>query len=128
MPANRLEVQVFGVRKDADTRKALRFFSERRVKTHFVDLTVRAASYSELWRFAQKFGAEHLINKSSPRFRELGLQQAIFSEERWTQKLADEPALLRIPFVRNGSLLTVGAAEETWKDWLRSEARIRNPQ
>jgi arsenate reductase len=119
MPANRLEVQVFGVRKDADTRKALRFFSERRVKTHFVDLAVRAASYGELWRFAQKFGAEHLIERRSPRFQELGLQQAILSDERWIQRLADEPALLRIPLVRNGSLLTVGAAEEIWKDWIR---------
>ena len=119
MPANQLEVQVFGVRKDADTRKALRFFSERRIKTHFVDLTVRAASYGELRRFAQKFSAEHLVDKRALRFQELGLQHTILSEERWIQKLADEPSLLIIPLVRNGRLLTVGAAEEIWKDWLR---------
>ncbi len=53
-----MEVQIFGVRKSAGTRKALRFFAERRVKTHFVDLQVRAASVGELRRFAQKFGIE----------------------------------------------------------------------
>ena len=119
MPANPLEVQVFGVRKDADTRKALRFFSERRIKTHFVDLTIRAASIGELRRFAQEFGAENLVDRNSPRFQELGLQRSVFSEERWIQKLADEPSILRVPLVRNSALLTVGPAEESWKAWLR---------
>ena len=53
-----MEVQIFGVKKSADTRKAQRFFAERRVKTHFVDLMERAASPGELRRFAQKFGVE----------------------------------------------------------------------
>jgi arsenate reductase-like glutaredoxin family protein len=43
-----MEVQIFGVKKSSDTRKALRFFAERRVKTHFVDLTERAASPGDL--------------------------------------------------------------------------------
>ena len=51
-----MEVQVFGVRKSADTRKALRFFAERRIKTHFVDLVERPASLGELRRFVEKFG------------------------------------------------------------------------
>ena len=56
-----MEVQIFGIKKSSDTRKALRFFSERRIKTHFVDLNERAASLGELRRFAQKFGAGALI-------------------------------------------------------------------
>jgi hypothetical protein len=51
-------VQIFGIRKSADTRKALRFFAERRVKTHFVDLEERPASPGELNRFAKKFGGQ----------------------------------------------------------------------
>jgi arsenate reductase len=47
-----MEVQVFGVKKNAETRKALRFFSERRIRTHFVDFMERAASAQELRRFA----------------------------------------------------------------------------
>ena len=48
-----MEVQIFGVKKSADTRKALRFFAERRIKTHFVDLNERAASPGELKRFVE---------------------------------------------------------------------------
>ena len=64
-----MDVQIFGVKKNPETRKALRFFAERRVKTHFVDLTERAASLGELRRFAQKFGVSALIDESSKRFR-----------------------------------------------------------
>jgi arsenate reductase len=113
-----LEVQIFGIRKSADTRKALRFFSERRIKTHFVDLMERPASLGELRRFAQKFGAKSLLDKDSRRFEELGLRYAQLSDDRCLQKLAEEPLLLKIPLVRNASELTVGADEATWKNWV----------
>lgn len=114
-----MEIQVFGIRKDAETRKALRFFSERRIKTHFVDLMERAASLGELRRFAQRFGAESLVDRDSRRFKELGLEYAILSPDRWLDKLVDEPRLLRMPLVRNANQLTVGADEARWKEWVR---------
>lgn len=113
-----MEVQIFGVRKSADTRKALRFFSERRIKPHFVDLNQRAASRGELRRFVQKFGVEALVDREARRFRELGLGVAHLSEERWLEKLIEEPLLLRMPLVRSGDLLSIGAAEGTWKEWV----------
>jgi arsenate reductase (glutaredoxin) len=116
--AGSMEVQVFGTRKSADTRKALRFFAERRVKTHFVDLNERAASLGELTRFVQKFGLERLIDRESKRFADLGLSHARLSDQRWIEKLLDEPLLLRMPLVRSGNLLTVGAAEADWKTWI----------
>jgi arsenate reductase-like glutaredoxin family protein len=112
-----LEIQIFGIRKSADTRKALRFFSERRIKTHFVDLTEKPASLGELRRFAQKFGVVLLVDKDSKRFAELGLRYAQLSDDRWLQKLSEEPLLLKIPLVRNASQLTVGPDEGTWKSW-----------
>ena len=112
-----MEVQIFGVRKSADTRKALRFFAERRVRIHFVDLNERAASPGELRRFVQRFGVESLVDRGSRRFAELGLGAASLSEERWLEKLAAEPLLLRMPLVRQGSRLTVGDATETWREW-----------
>ena len=112
-----LEVQVFGIRKSADTRKALRFFSERRIKTHFVDLVERAASRGELNRFANRFGVEALIDRTSARFRDLGLVHARLSEEAWLGKLVDEPFLLRMPLVRSGQRLTVGFDEKSWREW-----------
>jgi len=113
-----VEVQIFGVRKSADTRKALRFFSERRIKTHFVDLMERPASLGELRRFAQKFGVMSLVDKDSKRFAEAGLRYAQLSDNRWLEKLSEEPLLLRIPLVRNANQLAIGADEGTWKSWV----------
>jgi arsenate reductase-like glutaredoxin family protein len=112
-----MEVQIFGVKKSADTRKALRFFAERRVKTHFVDLNERAASPGELRRFVERFGVDRLIDRDSRRFEELGLRSARLSDERWAERLAEEPSLLVMPLVRSGNLLTVGLAEQDWKTW-----------
>jgi arsenate reductase-like glutaredoxin family protein len=116
-----MEVQIFGVKKSADTRKALRFFAERRIKTHFVDLDERAASLGELRGFAQRLGIDALIDRDSRAFADLGLRYATFSEERWFDRLADEPMLLRMPLVRQVgpgvSGLTVGLAEDEWRRW-----------
>jgi arsenate reductase-like glutaredoxin family protein len=112
-----MEVQVFGTRKSADTRKALRFFAERRVKTHFVDLDERPASLGELRRFAQKFGVAALVDRDSRRFAELGLGAARLSDDRWLERLAEEPHLLQLPLVRQQQRLTIGAAEAEWRAW-----------
>ena len=113
-----MEVQIFGTKKSADTRKAQRFFAERRVKVHFVDLMERAASLGELKRFAQKFGVQALVDRDSKRFDELGLRHANYSDDRWLGKLADEPLMLRQPLVRFQHKLTIGLAEDEWKSWV----------
>ena len=113
-----MEVQVFGHKKSPDTRKALRFFAERRVKVHFVDLNERAASLGELRRFAQKFGVTALVDRTSRRFADLGLGPSRLSEDRWLEKLVEEPLLLRVPLVRFQNALTIGADESTWKEWM----------
>ncbi|MGH7657509.1 MAG: OmpA family protein [Gemmatimonadales bacterium] len=74
-----MQVQIFGVKKDSGTRKALRFFAERRVKVHFVDLKERPASPGELHRFVQKFGLTALIDRDSRRYAELGLGAARYT-------------------------------------------------
>jgi arsenate reductase-like glutaredoxin family protein len=112
-----MEVQIFGIRKSADTRAALRFFAERRIKVHFVDLNEKAASIGELRRFAQKFGIAALLDREARRFAELGLRSATLGDERWLEKLSLEPLLLRMPLVRNQQQLTIGPARETWDAW-----------
>ncbi|CAA9322943.1 MAG: Arsenate reductase glutaredoxin-coupled [uncultured Gemmatimonadaceae bacterium] len=113
-----MEVQIFGTKKNPVTRAALRFFAERRVKAHFVDLQERAASPGELKRFAQKFGITALIDKESRRYLDLGLAHARYGDERWLEILAAEPLVLRQPLVRQQNRLTVGSAEAEWKEWL----------
>lgn len=116
-----MEVQVFGTNKNQDTRRALRFWSERRVKVHFVDLQERAASKGELQRFVQKFGITALIDKSSKRYAALGLGAARYSDDRWLQLLSEEPLVLVQPLTRWGGKLTVGLAEDDWKAWVAAE-------
>jgi arsenate reductase-like glutaredoxin family protein len=113
-----MEVQVFGVMSDADTRKALRFFKERRIRVHFVDFKVRGPSRGELRRFAQEFGSDALIDRASRRFQALGLAAAHYGDERWLEIAEGEPLILRMPLVRHQSRLTVGAAEEVWRGWV----------
>ncbi|MFQ5551832.1 MAG: arsenate reductase family protein [Gemmatimonadales bacterium] len=112
-----MNVQIFGTKKNSDTRKALRFFSERGVKAHFVDLRQRAASPGELKRFAQKFGARDLVDAESARYKDRGLHAAHLTDSALVDKLASDPLLLRMPLVRNGSELTIGPAEEVWRSW-----------
>lgn len=112
-----LEVQIFGIAKSPATRAAQRFFAERRVKVHFVDLRERAASKGELQRFAQKFGVTALIDKTSRRYAELGLGAARLGDAHWMEKLVDEPLLLVMPLVRWQQQLTIGEAVPAWKAW-----------
>ncbi|MBD0320394.1 MAG: arsenate reductase [Gemmatimonadetes bacterium] len=112
-----MEVQIFGTKSCAETRKALRFFKERRIRTHFVDLKERPASAGELKRFAQKFGAAALLDREGKRFRERGLHAAHLSEARILPLLEEEPALLVTPLMRSGNLLSVGWNEPQWREW-----------
>jgi arsenate reductase len=119
-----VEVQVFGTQKDQDTRRALRFWSERRVKVHFVDFKERAASKGELQRFVQKFGLTALIDKESKRYQELGLGASRLPDERWLTLLSEEPLLLKQPLTRFGGKLTLGVNEPEWAAWVETE-RVR---
>ena len=115
-----MEVQVFGTKGCADTRKALRFFSERRIRTHFVDLRTRPATKGELRRFVERFGADAVVDREAKRFRTLGLHTAFYGPDRWLEILEEEPSLLKTPLVRWKQRVTVGLAEETWGEWVES--------
>jgi arsenate reductase-like glutaredoxin family protein len=120
-------VQVFGFRDCQDTRKAQRFFAERRVSVHFVDLAERPASAGELRRFQEKFGAGALIDRESRRFRELGLRVSGDSPERLLSRALADPRLLQTPLVRSGSRLAIGFQPDEWQRWLSAHAEPRPP-
>ena len=113
-----MDVQIFGVKNNADVRKAERFFKERRIKIHFMDFKHRSPSKGELRRFFQKFGEEKQIDRDSKRFHALGLRTAYYGDDRWLEIACDEPLILRQPLVRSGNRLSVGAAEAQWTEWV----------
>jgi arsenate reductase-like glutaredoxin family protein len=115
-----LEVQIFGVRNHADVRKALRFFAERRVKTHFVDFKIRGPAPGELKRFVDRLGVNSLVDRNSKRFVELGLGPSRYGDAKWLELLLSEPMLLKLPLVRSGTQFTAGPADGTWVQWIES--------
>ena len=116
-----MTVQIFGFKDCQETRKAQRFFAERRVAVHFVDLDERPAAKGELRRFAERLGPAALIDKEGARFKTLGLRVAGDSPQRLLDRALTEPRLLRTPLVRNGGKVTVGHALDDWQGWIDSE-------
>ena len=123
-----MNVQIFGFADCQETRKAQRFFKERGVPVHFVDLKERPAARGELRRFAEKFGAAALIDRASPRFKALGLHVAGDSPERLVERALTEPRLLRTPLARCGGKVAVGPAPEAWQAWVDAARKPGNPR
>jgi arsenate reductase-like glutaredoxin family protein len=117
-PGGSPAIQIFGFNDCQDTRKAQRFFAERRVAVHYVNLAERPASKGELRRFAERFGAGALIDKNGARYRAMGLRVALDSPQRLLERALTEPRLLRTPLVRNGGKVTIGLAPEDWQRWV----------
>ena len=117
-----MTVQIFGFKDCQDTRKAQRFFAERRVPVHFVDLDERPAARGELRRFAERFGPAALIDRDGTRFKALGLRVAGDSPQRLLDRALTEPRLLRTPLVRNGGKVTVGHAPDDWQAWVNADS------
>ena len=116
-----MNIQIFGFKDCQNTRKAQRFFAERRIAVHFVDLDERPAAKGELRRFAERFGPAALIDKEGARYKALGLRVAGDSPQRLLDRALAEPRLLKTPLVRNGSKVTLGPAPDDWQAWVDAE-------
>jgi arsenate reductase-like glutaredoxin family protein len=114
-PAN---LQIFGTKKCPDTRKAERWFKERRISFQLIDLAQKGPSPGELRKItAAVGGAEQLIDRDGKRYLERGLKYAAPTGPRIEQMLVDDPLLLRTPIVRAGDRATVGFVPEVWQGW-----------
>ena len=108
------QVQMFGTKKNAATRAAERFFKERRVKIHFVDLSAKPIARGELTRFVQKFGLNALLDLEGKAYERSNLAYLRTTEEGIITRITETPELLRLPLVRGGKVLTVGEDSEGW--------------
>jgi arsenate reductase-like glutaredoxin family protein len=118
-----VNVQIFGFQDCQDTRKARRFFAERRIAVHFVDLEERPASKGELRRFAERFGPAAVVDKGSATYKAMGLRVALDSPQRLLERALAEPRLLRTPLVRNGGKVTVGHTPDEWQAWVDTDKK-----
>ncbi len=118
-PTKRMpEIQVFGLADSPATRAAQRFFRERRVVVHFVDLRKRPLAPTELRRFTQRLGARALLDDTSRAYRAAGLAHLTMTDDGIVARLLADARLLRVPLVRHGSEVTVGRDEDAWARWL----------
>jgi len=113
------EIQVFGRDDSPETRAALRFFRERRVVVHYVDLKKRPIAAGELKRFTERLGAAALLDTTSRKYRDAGLGYLSLDDAGIVARLHADARLLRLPLARHANEVTVGPAEETWARWVR---------
>ena len=118
-----VSVQIFGHERDQSTRAAIRFFKERRVAIHLVDLTRKPIARGELRRFVDRFGARALVDVSARAWREGGLGDLRMDDGEVVDRLLADQTLLRLPLVRFGNEVAVGRDEAAWKGWFRPGVR-----
>lgn len=111
-----MNIQIFGRHDCPETRKAERYFKERRISVQFIDLKEKGFSPKELESVSRPIGGyEKLLDRECKRFKEKGL--AFMSPSRVHQVLLDDPLLAKTPVVRNGPLATLGFQPDVWKTW-----------
>ena len=122
-PTKRMpDIQVFGFDDSSATRAAERFFRERRIAIHLVDLRRRPIAPGELRRFIERLGASALLDETSRAYRDGGLAHLRLDDAEIVERLLRDNRLLRVPLVRHGNEVTAGKAESTWTAWLKAAA------
>ena len=110
-----MNIQIFGRAKCFESKKAERYFKERRIKLQYIDLGKKEMSPGEIKSVAQAVGGlDSLINDQHP---DAALLRYLAYEGDKLEKLVENPALLRTPIVRNGKKATLGYRPEVWKLW-----------
>lgn len=112
-----MNIQIFGTKKSFDTKKAQRWFKERRIKFQFIDLREKEMGKGELRSVAQAVGGiDALLDPDAKDEDTLALVQHLAQSQRF-DKLLENQQLLREPIVRNGKQATVGYCPDVWGGW-----------
>ena len=112
-----MNIQIFGTKKSADTRKAERFFKERGIKFQSVDLKEKGLSKGELQSVMQTAGGlDSLLDPGCKDKQALAMIKYLVPEQR-LEKVLETQTVLKQPIVRNGKQATVGYAPDVWKSW-----------
>ncbi|HYF82975.1 MAG TPA: ArsC/Spx/MgsR family protein [Clostridia bacterium] len=111
-----MNIQIFGIDKCFDTKKAQRYFKERNIKFQYIDLTVKSLSKRELDSVEAAVGLANLMNRNLNDYERLNLNK-INSSIIKKEILLENPKLYITPIVRNGKLATVGYVPDVWKTW-----------
>ena len=112
-----MNIQIFGTKKSADTRKAERYFKERGIKFQFVDLNQKGLSKGEFMSVAQAVGGQDaMLDPDTKDKKTLTLIQYLVPDQQ-LEKILENQQVLRQPVVRNGKQATLGYQPDVWKTW-----------
>jgi len=117
-----MNVQIFGVKSSAAVRAAERFFKERRIPIHFVDLMKKPMAAGEIGRFIQRFGLSGLVDTAGTPYVDGGFAYLKLTDSQLLARIEKEPKLLRLPLIRAGTQLSIGQDEASWKAMSASAA------
>ena len=112
-----MNIQIFGINKDFETKKAQRFFKERGIKFQFVDMKEKGLSKGEFRSVAQvNGGLENMLDSNCKDQDTLTLIQYLAEEDK-LEKILENQQVLKLPIVRNGKQSTLGYQPDIWKTW-----------
>jgi arsenate reductase-like glutaredoxin family protein len=109
------QIQIFGQAKSSESRKARRFFAERGIAFHDVDVKKKPPSPGELRKWVARFGVDGVLDADSKVVKDRGLRYLGGSHDDWIARMVDEPAMIRLPLVRCGKDLSVGEDPASWQ-------------
>jgi arsenate reductase len=113
-----VSVQIFGLKNSQATRAAERFFKERRVTIHMVDLKQKPMAPGEIKRFIERFSLAGLLESEGKAYLDAGLKYYKLSDAELLGRIEREPNLLKLPLIRSGKQLSIGHDEDSWKAML----------
>ena len=112
-----MNIQIFGTRKSFDTKKAQRWFKERRIRFQFIDLREKEMSKGELQSVLQAAGGVDALVDPKAKDQETVSLITYLADSQKFDKLLENQQVLREPIVRNGKKATVGYEPEVWGSW-----------
>lgn len=111
-----MNIQIYGFDKCFDTKKAQRYFKERKIKFQYINLNIVALSKRELESVKATVGLMNLFNKESKEYERLNIQKLMNASVK-EELILNNPKLYKTPIVRNGKNATVGFEPKVWKNW-----------
>lgn len=112
-----MNIQIFGKKKCFDTKKAERYFKDRRIKYQYIDIDTKGLSRGEYNSVKSAVGGFEKLFDSDSNDNIATLIKYLSDESAKEEKLLENPKLFKTPIVRNGKLATVGYCPDIWKTW-----------
>lgn len=112
-----MNIQIFGTKKSFDTKKAQRYFKERRIKVQFIDLKEKEMSKGELQSVMRAVGGIDAVIDPNAKDQDTVALITYLAESQKFDKLLENQQVMREPIVRNGQKATVGYCPDVWKTW-----------